>query len=228
MLKIKITIIMGLLTIFVCAFSQENNLSINSEKKPETDNQATVESKLNSDVVNGLLKMYEEEKMARDLYLEFLRLWNQKIFRNIAKSEIRHMHAVSRMLDFFDIDAKELKKLKSGQYSDENIRNLYEKLINEGNKSQISAFKQGAMLEEIDIGDLNTELAKKITPELMAMYKNLLSASEDHLRAYVRVLERRGVEYYPQILKLSEYETILSERNEDKDNEILNVGCKNN
>ena len=84
------------------------------------------------------------------------------------------------------------------------------------------------MLEEIDIGDLKTELTKKITPELMTMYENLLSASEDHLRAYVRVLGRRGVEYYPQILKLSEYETILSERNEDKDDEILKVGCKNN
>ena len=53
---------------------------------------------LNPHEVKGLLHMYEEEKLARDVYLTLFEEWGYRIFRNIARSEHRHMNAVSIMI----------------------------------------------------------------------------------------------------------------------------------
>ncbi|MEA1940422.1 MAG: DUF2202 domain-containing protein, partial [Candidatus Caldatribacteriota bacterium] len=51
----------------------------------------------------GLLLMREEEKLARDVYLNLYEKWNLKTFYNIAQSEKTHMEAIKTLLDRYDI-----------------------------------------------------------------------------------------------------------------------------
>ena len=53
--------------------------------------------------IDALLLMREEEKMARDVYLELNDLWGLPIFQNIANSEQTHMNAVKTLLDRYGL-----------------------------------------------------------------------------------------------------------------------------
>ena len=47
--------------------------------------------------------MREEEKLARDVYLELYDTWGQQIFKNIAESEQSHTNAIKTLLERYDI-----------------------------------------------------------------------------------------------------------------------------
>ena len=60
-----------------------------------------------------LLFMWEEEKMARDVYLAQAERWQLPIFANIARAEQRHMDLVSTLIETYGFadripDAKDL------------------------------------------------------------------------------------------------------------------------
>ena len=68
------------------------------------------ESLINSEILrisdeemNGLIHMRVEEKLARDVYICLGELWSVRIFQNIQKSEQRHMDAMKRLIDFYEI-----------------------------------------------------------------------------------------------------------------------------
>ena len=52
---------------------------------------------------NSLLYMYQEEKIARDVYITLGNKWNLRIFKNISQSEQRHMDAVKAILNKYNI-----------------------------------------------------------------------------------------------------------------------------
>jgi hypothetical protein len=53
--------------------------------------------------IDALLLMREEEKMARDVYLQLNDLWGLPIFQNIESSEQTHMDAVKTLLDRYGL-----------------------------------------------------------------------------------------------------------------------------
>ena len=51
----------------------------------------------------GLIYMYEEEKLARDVYNALYDKWKLPVFRNIASSEETHMESIALLLDRYGI-----------------------------------------------------------------------------------------------------------------------------
>ena len=51
-----------------------------------------------------LVKMRQEEKLARDVYLTLYERWGLAIFNNIANSEQSHMNAIKVLLDRYGIE----------------------------------------------------------------------------------------------------------------------------
>jgi hypothetical protein len=80
---------------------------------------------LTQEELEGLVHMYQEEKMARDVYLKMAELYNVPIFENIAKSEERHKEAVASLLEKAGYDLSELEQLGVGEFKDEELQNLY-------------------------------------------------------------------------------------------------------
>jgi len=158
----------------------------------------------------GLIFMREEEKLARDVYITLHELWNRRVFRNISASEQRHMDAIKTLLDRYDLDDP-VGEDKPGVFKNETLQELYNILIEQSSVSLTEALKVGALIEEIDILDIQFELDEHVDNEDVSfVYNNLLKGSRNHLRAFVRNLARQGIEYTPQKLSMEQYLTIIN------------------
>ncbi len=182
-----------------------------------------INSNLSSSEVEGLLYMVEEEKLARDVYAYLFDLWGMQVFSNISESEQTHMDAVLSLVNKYNLESP-IASDSMGVFSNEDIKNLYEQLIETGAKSEIDALKVGAAIEEIDIMDLSEYMEISTSQDVLNVYENLRSGSENHLRAFVSELEKYGITYAPQYLSLEEYNEIISGSNI---NQKGNTGSQN-
>ena len=82
--------------------------------------------------------------------------------------------------------------------------------MQKGNISEIEALTVGAMIEEIDIRDLEEQLADITRTDIVFVYENLMRGSRNHLRSFVQNLSLRGVTYVPQYLSVDEYNSIIN------------------
>lgn len=130
--------------------------------------------------------MWEEEKLARDVYLYFADKYGSRPFVNISKSEQKHMDAVGALLNKYNIQ-KPSGAYENGVYASPELQKLYADLIAKGNVSEYESFKVGEAIELVDIEDLN-EAMKDSHPDASAIFSRLLEASYKHLNAFQRQL----------------------------------------
>lgn len=126
--------------------------------------------------------MWEEEKLARDVYLYLLDIWGVKIFSNISSSEQQHMDAVASLLTKYGIP-QNVDGSNRGAYSFEEIRQLYVGLTQQGSLSEREAYLVGKGIEELDIDDLKARL-NTAQPDAQEVFSRLLDASYRHLSAF--------------------------------------------
>ena len=158
--------------------------------------QVTSLSDLSDKEISSLKFMYEEEKLAGDLYEYFSNKWNSQIpFQQIASSEDRHKAAIEKQLSLHNVDISDLTGNAKSTYSNQTLQALYDESVDRGNTSSIEALKIGAEIEEHDIKDLNAAIAETNAPEFKCIYSKLMEASKKHLIAFVRQLSMNGVNY---------------------------------
>lgn len=133
-----------------------------------------------------ILYMWEEEKMARDVYLASYDLWGHKVFNNISASEQKHMNAVYVLVEKYNI-VTTIDPNDRGHFSIPEIQNLYDDLAARSRVSKTEAFVVGKDIEELDIQDLQDSIAVA-HPDAAAIYNNLLQGSYRHLDAFNRQL----------------------------------------
>ena len=73
----------------------------------------------------NVLYMWEEEKLARDVYLELYDQWGHRVFGNISSSEQRHMDGVYSLLAKYGVAVK-VDPNQRGVYSLPEIQSLYQ------------------------------------------------------------------------------------------------------
>lgn len=152
--------------------------------------------------------MYEEEKLAMDVYNALYVKWSHPVFQNIASGEQTHLDAVQILLVRYGIPVPEMAL---GSFSDPALQSLYTELMATGSKSLVDALKVSATIEEVDIVDLQIRIAQTEKTDIRQVYNSLMSGSYNHLRAYVRVVERQtGGAYQPQYVPDDLYQSILA------------------
>lgn len=162
----------------------------------------------------GLIFMREEEKLARDVYTHLSTLWTENIFDNIGRSEQTHTEAVLALLERYGIPDP-VGANATGVFLDPSLQGLYDMLAARGSASLIDALYVGAEIEEIDIIDLQIRLSEVTENEdIVMVYENLMKGSRNHLRAFVRVMEREFITYDPQHLTREEYDAIINSETE--------------
>lgn len=135
----------------------------------------------------GLIHMRIEEKLARDVYIVMSELWNHKVFLNIQLSEQTHMDAIKNKLDKYNVPDP-ITTNSVGVFPDPQFQQLYDQLILQGNQSLQEALLVGKTIEELDIADLIYQLTFVDNPDIIRVYQNLKSASENHLAAFIKCL----------------------------------------
>jgi hypothetical protein len=169
---------------------------------------AFADTALDSEDAESITLMREEEKLARDVYLALYELWGVPVFDRIADSEQRHMDAVLTLIDAYEMEDP---AGSPGVFQNEDLQGLYDTLVARGSESLVEALRVGALIEEVDIADLDHALVAGVPDDVAVVYDNLLNGSESHLRAFVSQIERQGEEYAPEILSQEQYDAISSE-----------------
>lgn len=170
-------------------------------------------SVLTDDEVAGLLWMREEEQLAHDVYVVLGDLWGLRIFENIAASETTHIDAMTGLLDQYGIDDP-AQGNELGTFTDPAMQALYDGLVADGSVSLDAALTVGALIEELDIADLQARSSATEIVEITTVYANLERGSRNHLRAFASQLDSRGVAYEPTQLDPTIFDAIVSSETE--------------
>ena len=171
---------------------------------------------ISEDEEQNLLLMREEEKLARDVYTTLYDQWGLKIFTNIAQSEQTHTEAVRDLLVKYDI-ADPVTNDTVGVFKSDEMQELYDTLVAQGAESEIEALKVRALIEDLDIFDLQKSLLETDNADITLVYENLERGSRNHLRAFMSQLESRGGDYEAQYLTQSEFDEIKDSERERGD-----------
>ena len=156
-----------------------------------------------------LLFMREEEKLARDTYLTLYEVWGFTVFSNIASSEQSHMDAILRLLKKYKLPDPAAGN-EIGEFTDEELQDLYDFLIAAGKESPLAALKVGGLIEETDMEDIKAAIERSGKADIDAVYESLLCGSRNHLRSFARNIEALTQDpYMAQLLEQEEVDEIL-------------------
>lgn len=159
-------------------------------------------------VKNDLLYMYEEEKLAHDVYQALYLKWFSTVHGNIASSEEKHQARVGIFLEAYDIEHSVSEE--EGVFNNVTLQSLYDELVEQGFESELEAYKVGAYIEEVDIMDLDEAIKNTDIPELKKMYTDLKGGSYKHLRKFHEKIVALAGEYTPQALSQEAFDDILN------------------
>lgn len=215
MKNIKITILVTILSSIAFIACSENNIA-EPNSNFQTNFGLTKDSilsmpyeNISPSEQNSLSYMREEEKLARDVYITLFNKYGIKAFNNISKSEQTHTDAIKYIIQKYSLDDP-IKNDVIGVFINQDLQNLYNKLIAQGYQSDIEALKVGALIEEVDIIDLVKGINEEVdNQDIKLVYNNLKMGSENHLRAFVKNLSTRGIVYTPQLLDIDTYNSIV-------------------
>ena len=190
----KITIVLIYISLISCSTDKDepiidqNNLSIEEE--------------------NDLKFSREEEKLARDVYLFSYEKYGDVIFYNIAQSEQQHMDQILILLNKYQIT--DPASSDKGLFTDQELQVLYDQLTSKASISLNEALEVGAIIEDLDIFDLNELESRTIKPDLLSVYEKLECGSRNHLRSFISRLEASNVLYNPEYISLSAFNEIIN------------------
>ncbi len=171
------------------------------------------EQTLSDEERGGLIFMREEEKLARDVYSFLYDKWGLQIFSNIAQSEQTHTEAVRTILIKYNI-TDPVTDDTIGVFVNSDLQKLYTDLTAQGTISIEEALTVGALIEDLDIADLQKQIAQTDNDDIKLVYENLMRGSRNHLRSFVSQLTNQGVTYEPKYITKSEFDTIIASAQE--------------
>lgn len=156
-----------------------------------------------------LIYMREEEKLARDVYQTLYEKWGVQVFANIAQSEQTHTETVRDLLEKYDV-TDPVTDDSVGVFQNEELHRLYDDLVGQGAVSEVEVFRVGALIEELDIKDLQEAIDRTDNTDIAFAYENLMRASRNHLRSFTKQLTAREETYTPQYISAEEYTGITA------------------
>lgn len=176
-------------------------------------------SQINQSDRDALIYTMQEEKVANNFYTAMQSLYGINVFENISKAETMHMKHVKTLLDDFGIDNPVTGKYEAaGSFMDAGLEKIYNDMISNGNTSVTDALKESAKFEEMDIRDLKAFVESTQNTSIESTLNMLINASGNHLRAFVKNLKTRGIDYTPQYLSQEEFNGIISSSGKSRGN----------
>jgi len=152
---------------------------------------------LTMDQKDGLAYMWNEEKLAYDVYIELNSTYPAKQFSMISAKELEHRAVVETLVETYDINItnlvdytehyskEELEALAPGEFAIDELQQAYDDFIIEGNVSKKAALSIGCKVEVKDINDLTGYMAlfEGIDDVVMA-FSALRDQSQMHYNAF--------------------------------------------
>ena len=193
--------------------NEQTNFRKNNNHKQQNNNRKSIADLPKEDLSDAekdsLLKMIQDEKLARDVYTSLYKKWNLEVFNNISKAEQRHMNAIIDLLQKYELK-NPVENLNEGEFADTDFADLYKNLVEQGNQSEVEALKVGATIEDLDIADLDEYLSQVDNQDITQVYTYLKNGSKNHLRAFINNLKEKDENYKAQYISEEEFNSILN------------------
>lgn len=184
-----------------------NDGECNAECSSSSQSSSAEASELTKEQKYTLAYMWNEEKLAKDLYLALNDVWPSQTLYNIAtKAETTHQAMVEELIETYDINItdldayetnyseEELRAFGPGEFGVPDVQALYDTLYAKGVQSAQDALEVGCMVEVTDINDLNEDLlVAEGADDLVSVFENLRSGSYNHYWAFDTALKGMGV-----------------------------------
>jgi hypothetical protein len=136
----------------------------------------------------GLVFMYQEEKLAKDVYATLGKMYpNVRVF-NIYRAEVMHESCVANVMRHYGITFP-VRGNRTGVFADKKLQILYNRLIEKGKKSLTDALEVGIMVEVTDIEDLDKYLNSATSSDVIALFEFLRAGSYNHYNGFDRTLQ---------------------------------------
>jgi len=149
-----------------------------------TNSTSTETTQLTEEQKATLLYMYQEEKVARDVYIYLGNLYpDENTFAYIQISEQRHMDVVEELCVKYGVDISAVDEDAIGVFILPELQALYDQLIVDGSASLLAALQVGVLIEETDITDLE-EAAVGMPSDVVNVFENIKEGSLSHLDAF--------------------------------------------
>ena len=101
-----------------------------------------------------------------------------------------------------------------GVFKNATLQDLYNQLTARSDSSLVEALKVGALIEDLDIFDIENILDRTTESNIIKVYNNLTCGSRNHLRSFTSQLAANGAEYENIYISDEYYNQILSSGNE--------------
>jgi hypothetical protein len=178
-----------------CMGSNNNYTTNNNLGTAVSDNSIKkVGVPLNSQVKKSLAYMYEEERLAKEVYLSVYKKQPvRQLYQIATNSETRHINAVKDLARKYGV---KVYPQQVGHYKNPHIQELFNRLYAKGIRSQKDALEVGCIVEVTDINDLNKYIAqaqKSGARDVLHTYIFLRRGSYKHYWAFDRGLRNLGV-----------------------------------
>ena len=156
-----------------------------------------------------LAYMWNEEKLAKDIYLALNGIYPSQQLSNIAtKAETQHESSVEALLKKYNLSVTDvlnssgtavysaavLAATPAGSYTLPELQSLYNALYTEGSISAQKSLEVGCKVEVTDVNDLDKDLVVATgAQDLVVTFENLRSGSYNHYWAFDKGLKNIGV-----------------------------------
>jgi hypothetical protein len=158
----------------------------NARARDRQSNRLTQEQK------DELFFIYQEEKVARDVYITLGKLYpDENTFASIQISEQRHIDAARGLCEKYNVNIDGVDEGSVGNFVLPVLQDLYDTCIALGEESLLDALKVGEHIEVTDIADLEHSI--ELFPEhddVVKVYENLKEGSLNHLDAFQSAIAR--------------------------------------
>ena len=151
---------------------------------------ATTTTVLTEEQKDTLFYIYQEEKLARDVYITLGNIYtDENTFASIQISEQRHIDSAKDLCKKYDVSIEGVNEKNVGNFVLPVLQELYDTLTEKGKKSHLDALEVGEYIEVTDIEDL--EHAQVGMPsDVVNVFENLKEGSLSHLDAFESAIAR--------------------------------------
>ena len=142
--------------------------------------------KLTGKQKDELFFIYQEEKLARDVYITLGKRYpKENTFASIQLSEQRHIDSAQKLCETYGIDLSEVNESEVGNFVLPVLQDYYNNLVEQGYESLLDALDVGVFIEELDIADLTHAIEDLDMPDdVIRAYESLREGSYNHLESF--------------------------------------------
>ncbi|PIR78441.1 MAG: hypothetical protein COU28_01585 [Candidatus Magasanikbacteria bacterium CG10_big_fil_rev_8_21_14_0_10_36_16] len=152
--------------------------------------------------------MYESEKVAESLFLAWNTTHELPILFSLSQSHAEQKNVIEIVMGGLQVDLSSAV-LEDGKFKDDNIQNLYNKLLPIGNEMRDKAYTSGLLLEESIITNIDTYLERGIDGLSKTIFEAIKESSGKNMKVLNDLLIKDGATYVPQVLSQSEFDSFV-------------------